>query len=69
MGLCPPKAGVAPALWAGVTRRPRPILLLFSPTVARRRRATAGEKKMRFSPPNAGAKGPGLDAASRREGA
>jgi len=66
MGLCPPQAGVASALWAGAVKRPAFPLLVFFPAVARRRRATAGKKKMGLSPREAGAKGPGLYAASRR---
>jgi len=68
MGLCPPQAGVAPALWAGAVKRPAFPLLVFSPAVARLRRATAGEKKMGLEPREAGAKGPGACAASRRQG-
>ena len=68
MGLCPPQAGVAPALWAGAVERPAFPLLVFSLAVARLRRATAGEKKMGLSPRKAGAKGPGLYATSRWQG-
>jgi len=31
MGLCPPQAGVAPALWAGAVKRPAFPLLVFPP--------------------------------------
>ena len=58
MGLCPPQAGVAPDLWAGAIRLLAAPLLVFSPAVARLRRATAGEKKIGLASREPGPKAP-----------